>query len=66
GPRSDRPGPDRAPAGRTGRGAPRVTAAPADGSDKPAEAGAAPEAPKPAVKRVRKAPTPAAGGAKGE
>jgi small subunit ribosomal protein S3 len=40
--------------------------APADGSDKPAEAGAAPEAPKPAVKRVRKAPTPAAGGAKGE
>lgn len=61
GPRGDRPGGDRAPAGRTGR-APRSAGAPADGSDKPAEAGGA-EAPKPAVKRVRKAPTTPSTGA---
>jgi small subunit ribosomal protein S3 len=60
GPRGDRPAGDRgAPAGRTGR-APRSAGAPVDGSDKPAEAGAA-DAAKPAVKRVRKAPTPATG-----
>ncbi len=58
GPRGDRPGGDRPPMGAPrGRGAPRV-----EGSDRPAEA-AAPgaDAPKPAVKRVRKAPTPASG-----
>jgi small subunit ribosomal protein S3 len=61
GPRGDRPGGDRPPGGpgRPGR-APRTAGAPADGSDKPAEAAvaAAPEAPKPAVKRVRKATVP--------
>lgn len=63
GPRGDRPSGDRAPGGRTGRSGdrtPRAGGAPADGSDKPAEAGGA-EAPKPAVKRVRKAPTPSTG-----
>ncbi len=58
GPRSDRPSGDRRPP-RGGRGAP------VDGSDKPAEA-AAGDAPKAAVKRVRKVATPAAGEAKGE
>jgi small subunit ribosomal protein S3 len=68
GPRSDRPGGDRGAPARTGR-APRAGGAPVDGSDKPAEAvtPAATEAPKPAVKRVRKAVAPATGGdAKGE
>jgi small subunit ribosomal protein S3 len=59
GPRSDRPSGDRRPP-RGGRGAP------VDGSDKPAEATAgAADAPKAAVKRVRKV-APAAGEAKGE
>ncbi|WP_374594371.1 30S ribosomal protein S3 [Aquabacterium sp.] len=59
GPRGDRPSGDRRPP-RGGRGAP------ADGSDKPAEATAgAADAPKAAVKRVRKV-APAAGEAKGE
>jgi small subunit ribosomal protein S3 len=61
-------GPGGAPGGRDGRGrgpgtdrAPRATGAPADGSDKPAAAGVSADAPKtPAVKRVRKAPTPGA------
>jgi small subunit ribosomal protein S3 len=73
GPRGDRPGGDRpggdrgAPSsrgGRTGDRTPRAGGAPVDGSDKPAEAaGTAPttDAAKPAVKRVRKAPTPPAG-----
>ncbi|WP_140626699.1 30S ribosomal protein S3 [Methylibium rhizosphaerae] len=66
GPRSDRPSGDRRPP-RGGPRGPRTDAAPADGSDKPAEAaaGAAADAGKPAVKRVRKA-TPAGGTAKGE
>ena len=58
GPRGDRPSGDRRPS----RGGPRanagVNAAPADGSDKPAEGAAEP---KPAVKRVRKAPTSGSG-----
>jgi small subunit ribosomal protein S3 len=59
------PGGPGAPRGRTDR-APRAGGAPVDGGDKPAEAGAA-DAPKPAVKRVRKVVVPAAGGgAKGE
>jgi small subunit ribosomal protein S3 len=65
GPRGDRPSGDRAPAGRGGRPgdrAPRAGGAPADGSDKPAEAAGA-DAPKPAVKRVRKAPTTPSTGA---
>jgi small subunit ribosomal protein S3 len=65
GPRGDRPSGDRAPAGRAGRPgdrAPRAGGAPADGSDKPAEAAGA-DAPKPAVKRVRKAPTTPSTGA---
>jgi len=61
-------GPGGAPGARDGRGrgpgsdrAPRMTGAPADGSDKPAAAGVSADAPKtPAVKRVRKAPTPGA------
>jgi small subunit ribosomal protein S3 len=57
GPRGDRPGNDR---GAPRRGGPRPSGAPADGSDKPADAAGtagAPDAPKPAVKRVvRKAP----------
>jgi small subunit ribosomal protein S3 len=67
GPRGDRPAGDRRPA----RGGPRTgggrVEAPADGSDKPAEAGA-PEAPKTTVKRVRKVAAPPAGGegSKGE
>jgi small subunit ribosomal protein S3 len=66
GPRGDRPSGDRAPAGRGGRPgdrAPRAGGAPADGSDKPAEAGAGADAAKPAVKRVRKAPTTPSTGA---
>jgi small subunit ribosomal protein S3 len=62
------PGGPGGPRGRTDR-APRAGGAPVYGSDKPAEAGAAPrtDAPKPAVKRVRKAVAPAGGGdAKGE
>jgi small subunit ribosomal protein S3 len=65
GPRGDRPSGDRPAAGRPGRPgdrAPRAGGAPADGSDKPAEAGGA-DAPKPAVKRVRKAPTTPSTGA---
>ena len=73
GPRGDRPGGDRpggdrgAPPSRGGRPAdraPRAGGAPVDGSDKPVEAAAAApttDAAKPAVKRVRKAPTPPAG-----
>jgi small subunit ribosomal protein S3 len=69
GPRGDRPSGDRRPPSRGPRG-PRsdatTSAAPSDGSDKPAEAGAAApaDAPKTAVKRVRKAAAP--GEAKGE
>ncbi len=64
--RGRRPGRPGAPAGRgrPGDRAPRAAGAPSDGSDKPAGAG---EAPKPTVKRVRKAAAPAApGDAKGE
>ena len=62
GPRRDgRPGGDRAGAGRGGRRPTGSNAAPADGSDKPAGAGAD------AVKRVRKADAPAtAADGKGE
>ena len=61
-------GPGGAPRGRTDR-TPRPSAAPIEGGNKPAEAGVAggTDAPKPAVKRVRKVVTPVAGGdAKGE
>jgi small subunit ribosomal protein S3 len=61
GPRGDRPGGDRGPAGPGGRTAraPRAGGASVEAGDKPAEAGAvAPDAAKPAVKRVRKVPTP--------
>lgn len=65
GPRPGAPGGPGAPRGRSDR-APRAGGAPVDGSDKPAEAAAVgADAPKPAVKRVRKAATPASG-AKGE
>lgn len=67
GPRRDgRPAGDR-PAARGARRPVGTSAAPADGSDKPAEAAGA-DAPKTAVKRVRKvaAPAAAADGAKGE
>jgi small subunit ribosomal protein S3 len=76
GPRSDRPGGDRRSPGRdggrpgAGRPMPRtdvVSAAGAAGDAKPAEAGG--DAPKSAVKRVRKAATPGSSGggdAKGE
>ena len=67
GPRRDaRPGSDR-PAPRGARRPAGANTAPADGSDKPAEATGA-DAPKTAVKRVRKvaAPAAAADGAKGE
>jgi small subunit ribosomal protein S3 len=66
GPRGDRPGgpgpgAPRGP-GRGGDRTPRAGGAPVDGTDKPAEAGGAGDATaKPAVKRVRKAPTPASG-----
>jgi small subunit ribosomal protein S3 len=61
GPRRDaRPGADR-PASRPAARRPvGANAAPADGSDKPAEATAGADATKPAVKRVRKASAPAA------
>ncbi|MBX9960592.1 MAG: 30S ribosomal protein S3 [Burkholderiaceae bacterium] len=68
GPRRDgRPAGDRPAAPRGARRPAGTNAAPADGSDKPAEAAGA-EAPKTAVKRVRKvaAPAAAADGAKGE
>ncbi|MDM0038873.1 30S ribosomal protein S3 [Variovorax sp. J22G21] len=72
-PGGDRPGADRrGPARPAARGPIGGNTAPADGSDKPAEAtGGAPapgaDAPKPAVKRVRKAaPAAAADGAKTE
>ncbi len=68
GPRRDgRPAGDRPAAPRGARRPAGSNAAPADGSDKPAEAAGA-EAPKTAVKRVRKvaAPAAAADGAKGE
>ena len=65
GPRGDRPSGDRRPP-RGGPRGPRTDVAPAEGGDKPAEATAgAPDAPKPAVKRVRKAAAPT-GTAKGE
>jgi small subunit ribosomal protein S3 len=65
GERTDRPAPRGArPAGRPTGG---VNTAPADGSDKPAEATDGSEAPKNTVKRVRKAaPAAAADGAKSE
>ncbi|HYF41991.1 MAG TPA: 30S ribosomal protein S3 [Ramlibacter sp.] len=72
GPRRDgRPGGDRGAPG-AGRGGPRRTAAgagnvaPADGSDKPAEATTGADAPKTAVKRVRKVAAPAAPAADGK
>ena len=66
----DRPNGDR-PAAPRGARAPRApmgtSTAPADGSDKPAEATPGSEAPKSTVKRVRKAaPAAAADGAKTE
>jgi small subunit ribosomal protein S3 len=66
-PGGDRPGSDRRGGPRAGaRGPIGGNTAPADGSDKPAEAGGA-DAPKPAVKRVRKAaPAAAADGSKTE
>jgi small subunit ribosomal protein S3 len=68
GPRSDRPTVDRRPPRGGARAGAGRNEAPADGSDKPAEAAAA-DAPKTAaVKRVRKAATPGSGSgeAKGE
>ena len=59
------PGGPGAPRPRTDRPTPRPSAAAAESSDKPVDAGGA-DAPKPAVKRVRKVVTPVAGGAKGE
>jgi len=65
-PGGDRPGSDRRGPRAGARGPVGGNAAPADGSDKPAEATGA-DAPKPAVKRVRKAaPAAAADGAKTE
>ncbi len=69
GPRRDsRPAGDRPAAPRGARRPAGSAAAPADGSDKPAEATPGADAPKTAVKRVRKvaAPAAAADGAKGE
>jgi small subunit ribosomal protein S3 len=66
GPGGDRRGPSRGP--RTAGAGGTTSAAPADGSDKPAEATPGADAPKTTVKRVRKtapAGTPAADG-KGE
>ncbi len=62
----DRPAGDRrgAPPARRAAGAGNV--APADGSDKPQEATAGADAPKPAVKRVRKVAAPAAPAADGK
>ncbi len=63
GPRRDaRPGAERAPAARGARRLGGANAAPADGSDKPAEATAGADAAKPAVKRVRKVAAPASTG----
>jgi small subunit ribosomal protein S3 len=60
GPRGDRPGGDRPPMGAPrGRAPDRPAEAAAPGAG--AGAGAGTDAPKPAVKRVRKAPTPASG-----
>ena len=59
------PGGPGGPRPRTDRPTPRPSAVPAESSDKPVDAGGA-DAPKPAVKRVRKVVTPVAGGAKGE
>ena len=65
-PGGDRPGSDRRGPRAGARGPIGGNTAPADGSDKPAEAGGA-DAPKPAVKRVRKAaPAAAADGTKTE
>ncbi|MCZ8253398.1 MAG: 30S ribosomal protein S3 [Hylemonella sp.] len=66
--REGRPAGDRPAAPRGARRPAGSNAAPADGSDKPAEAAGAADAPKTAVKRVRKvaAPAAAADGAKGE
>jgi len=65
GPRRDdrggaRPGADRAPARSGARRPAGTNAAPADGSDKPAEATVGADANKTAVKRVRKVTAPAA------
>jgi len=61
GPGGDRRGPpSRGP--RAGASVGTTNAAPADGSDKPAEATPGAEAPKSTVKRVRKAPAPAGTG----
>ena len=59
------PGGPGAPRPRTDRPTPRPSAAAAESSDKPVDAGGA-DVPTPAVKRVRKVVTPVAGGAKGE
>ncbi len=59
------PGGPGGPRPRTDRPAPRPIAAPVVGSDKPAEAGGA-DAPKPAVKRVRKRGAPGCRRRKGE
>ncbi len=66
--REGRPAGDRPAAPRGARRPAGSAAAPADGSDKPAEATPGADAPKTAVKRVRKvaAPAAAADGAKGE
>ena len=64
GPGGDRRGPSRGP--RTAGAAGTTNAAPADGSDKPQEATGGAEAPKPAVKRVRKVSAPAAPAADGK
>ncbi len=65
GPRGDRPGGDRppmgAPRGRTDRNERPADAAMASAPGAGAGAGVGGDAPKPAVKRVRKAPTPASG-----
>jgi small subunit ribosomal protein S3 len=71
GPRRDgapgaRPAGDRPAAPRTRKLAGAGNAAPADGSDKPAEATAGAEAPKTTVKRVRKTAAPAAAPADGK
>ncbi|AEG91402.1 30S ribosomal protein S3 [Ramlibacter tataouinensis] len=59
GPGGDRRGPPSR--GPRGGGAGTTNAAPADGSDKPQEATPGADAPKPAVKRVRKVAAPATG-----
>jgi small subunit ribosomal protein S3 len=74
GPRTDRPGdrrgtrdaaPRGAATGAAGRPRSDAVATPTEGGDKPVDAGAA-EAPKTAVKRVRKVAAPSAADAKGE